>query len=135
MSYRRFLAPVNNVTRVLWHTVRNSGVGCYARSSEGVPISGPYEGERRVTLIQISAATKALQAVALELLDEHLAHCVADALAEGGATAQEKVARVSQEGPGLFLNIEVKPAVNFRELEQVMILTARAPVPSVESNG
>ncbi len=46
-------------------------------------------------LTQISAATKALQAVALELLDEHLAHCVADALAEGGDTAQEKVAEAS----------------------------------------
>jgi rod shape-determining protein MreC len=45
------------------------------------------------------------------------------------------VARVLQEGPGLFLNIEVKPAVDFRELEQVMVLTARAPAPSVESNG
>jgi len=46
-------------------------------------------------LTQISAATKALQAVALELLDEHLAHCVADALAEGGTAAQEKVAEAS----------------------------------------
>jgi DNA-binding FrmR family transcriptional regulator len=46
-------------------------------------------------LTQISAATKALQAVALELLDEHLAHCVADALAEGGAAAHEKVAEAS----------------------------------------
>jgi DNA-binding FrmR family transcriptional regulator len=46
-------------------------------------------------LTQISAATKALQAVALELLDEHLAHCVADALTEGGAAAHEKVAEAS----------------------------------------
>ena len=46
-------------------------------------------------LTQISAATKALQAVALELLDEHLAHCVADALVEGGDNAQEKVAEAS----------------------------------------
>src|SRR5215470_1852093 len=46
-------------------------------------------------LTQISAATKALQATALELLDEHLAHCVADALAEGGTAAQEKVAEAS----------------------------------------
>ncbi len=36
-------------------------------------------------LTQISAATKALQAVALELLDQHLAHCVADAIGEGGS--------------------------------------------------
>jgi CsoR family transcriptional regulator, copper-sensing transcriptional repressor len=46
-------------------------------------------------LTQISAATKALQAVALELLDEHLAHCVADALAQGGDAAQDKVAEAS----------------------------------------
>ena len=46
-------------------------------------------------LTQISAATKALQATALELLDEHLAHCVADALSEGGTAAQEKVAEAS----------------------------------------
>jgi DNA-binding FrmR family transcriptional regulator len=46
-------------------------------------------------LTQISAATKALQAVALELLDEHLAHCVADAVAAGGSEAQVKVAEAS----------------------------------------
>lgn len=46
-------------------------------------------------LTQISAATKALQAVALELLDQHLAHCVADAVGEGGATADEKIAEAS----------------------------------------
>ena len=46
-------------------------------------------------LTQISAATKALQAVALELLDEHLSHCVADAVAAGGDEAQAKVAEAS----------------------------------------
>jgi CsoR family transcriptional regulator, copper-sensing transcriptional repressor len=46
-------------------------------------------------LTQISAVTKALQAVALELLDEHLAHCVADALTQGGDAAQDKVAEAS----------------------------------------
>jgi DNA-binding FrmR family transcriptional regulator len=46
-------------------------------------------------LTQISAVTKALQAVAIELLDEHLSHCVADALAEGGTAADEKVAEAS----------------------------------------
>jgi rod shape-determining protein MreC len=45
------------------------------------------------------------------------------------------VARVSQEGPGLFLNVDVKAAVKFRELEQVMILTTRAATPPVENNG
>jgi len=46
-------------------------------------------------LTQISAATKALQAVALELLDEHLAHCVADAVGRGGPGAGEKIAEAS----------------------------------------
>ncbi len=45
-------------------------------------------------LTQVSAATKALQAGALEL-DDHLAHCVADAAREGGPVAQEKVGEAS----------------------------------------
>jgi CsoR family transcriptional regulator, copper-sensing transcriptional repressor len=46
-------------------------------------------------LTQISAATKALQAVSLGLLDEHLRHCVAEAVAEGGDTADAKVREAS----------------------------------------
>ncbi|HEX7303894.1 metal-sensitive transcriptional regulator, partial [Lentzea sp. BCCO 10_0856] len=46
-------------------------------------------------LTQISAATKALQAVSLGLLDEHLKHCVAQAAAEGGPVAEEKLAEAS----------------------------------------
>jgi DNA-binding FrmR family transcriptional regulator len=46
-------------------------------------------------LTQISAATKALQAVSLGLLDEHLKHCVAAAVAEGGETADAKVREAS----------------------------------------
>ena len=38
-------------------------------------------------LTQVSAATKALQSVALGLLDDHLGHCVAQAAAEGGDVA------------------------------------------------
>ena len=34
-------------------------------------------------LTQVSAATKALQAVALGLLDAHMRHCVTDAIAGG----------------------------------------------------
>ena len=46
-------------------------------------------------LDQVAAVTKALQAVAIELLDDHLSHCVADALTAGGTTADEKVAEAS----------------------------------------
>ncbi len=46
-------------------------------------------------LTQISAATKALESVALELLDGHLAHCVREAVATGGPDADAKVAEAS----------------------------------------
>jgi len=42
-------------------------------------------------LTQVSAMTKALQSVALGLLDEHIAHCVADAVKEGGPEADTKL--------------------------------------------
>lgn len=46
-------------------------------------------------LTQVSAATKALQSVALGLLDEHLTHCVAEAVAAGGREADVKVREAS----------------------------------------
>jgi DNA-binding FrmR family transcriptional regulator len=42
-------------------------------------------------LTQIAAATRALQAAALELLGDHLDHCVRNAIAAGGPDADEKV--------------------------------------------
>jgi DNA-binding FrmR family transcriptional regulator len=42
-------------------------------------------------LTQVSAATRALQAVALELLGEHLDHCVHDAVLQGGDAAEAKI--------------------------------------------
>ena len=46
-------------------------------------------------LTQVSAATKALQTVALGLLDDHLAHCVVDAAREGGPDADAKLKEAS----------------------------------------
>ncbi|GAA2186041.1 metal-sensitive transcriptional regulator [Leucobacter alluvii] len=42
-------------------------------------------------LTQVSAATKALETVALSLLGDHLSHCVAEASAEGGQVAADKI--------------------------------------------
>jgi DNA-binding FrmR family transcriptional regulator len=42
-------------------------------------------------LTQISAANRALQAVALNLLEGHLGHCVAEAGEQGGEAAAQKV--------------------------------------------
>lgn len=46
-------------------------------------------------LTQVSAATKALQAVSLGLLEEHLAHCVADAVSAGGPEGAAKLKEAS----------------------------------------
>ncbi|MEA3055076.1 MAG: CsoR family transcriptional regulator, copper-sensing transcriptional repressor [Actinomycetota bacterium] len=46
-------------------------------------------------LDQVAAITRALQAVAIELVDDHLSHCVADAVAQGGDAADAKVAEAS----------------------------------------
>jgi len=46
-------------------------------------------------LTQISAATKALERVALSLLEDHLSHCVAEAAAEGGDVADAKIREAS----------------------------------------
>jgi len=42
-------------------------------------------------LTQVAAATKALQAFSVELLEEHLATCVVDAAKAGDGQAEEKV--------------------------------------------
>ncbi|MEY2989367.1 MAG: metal-sensitive transcriptional regulator [Candidatus Nanopelagicales bacterium] len=46
-------------------------------------------------LTQVSATTKALQSVALMLLEDHLGHCVAHALVEGGEVADYKIKEAS----------------------------------------
>jgi DNA-binding FrmR family transcriptional regulator len=46
-------------------------------------------------LTQISAANSALRSVALNLLDEHLNHCVTRAVADGGDEANTKLAEAS----------------------------------------
>jgi DNA-binding FrmR family transcriptional regulator len=46
-------------------------------------------------LDQVAAVNKALRAVAVELLGDHLSHCVSDAVRSGGTEAEEKVAEAS----------------------------------------
>ncbi|HEX8511378.1 MAG TPA: metal-sensitive transcriptional regulator [Propionibacteriaceae bacterium] len=46
-------------------------------------------------LTQVSAMTKALQSVSLGLLEEHLSHCVVDAVAAGGPEADAKLKEAS----------------------------------------
>ncbi|MFN0029526.1 MAG: metal-sensitive transcriptional regulator [Acidimicrobiales bacterium] len=65
-------------------------------------IEGQVRGLRRMidedaycidVLTQVSAVTKALQSVAVGLLDQHVRHCVGNAIVEGDpGTIDEKVA-------------------------------------------
>jgi DNA-binding FrmR family transcriptional regulator len=47
-------------------------------------------------LTQVSAMTKALQSVALGLLDDHMSHCVVDAARQGGAEQETKLREASE---------------------------------------
>ncbi|TSD93805.1 metal-sensitive transcriptional regulator [Skermania sp. ID1734] len=46
-------------------------------------------------LTQVSAMTKALQAVAIALLNDHISHCVRDAATKGGPQADSKIEEAS----------------------------------------
>ena len=81
----------------------------YSDTKDGVQkrlrrIEGQVRGLQRMVdedkycidvLDQVAAVTKALQAVALQLLDEHLSHCVRAAVDAGGPEADAKVAEAS----------------------------------------
>lgn len=67
-------------------------------------IEGQVGGLRRMVdddrycidvLTQVSAVTRALEAVAMGLLDDHLAHCVKEAVAAGGTEGEAKLAEAS----------------------------------------
>lgn len=47
-------------------------------------------------LTQVSAATRALQSVAIGLLEEHVAHCMVEAARVGGAESDAKVKEASE---------------------------------------
>ena len=47
-------------------------------------------------LTQVSAVTKALQSVAIGLLDEHVRHCVAEAVKQGPEAADTAIAEATR---------------------------------------
>lgn len=71
--------------------------GCVASRGQVRGIARMIEEDKYCidVLTQISAVTSALRSVALNLLDEHLSHCVTRAVAEGGPGADGKLAEAS----------------------------------------
>jgi len=77
----------------------------YAEDKEAVlrrlrKVEGQVRGIQRMVaedtycidvLTQVSAATRALESVAIELLGDHLGHCVREAVSKGGPDAEEKI--------------------------------------------
>lgn len=54
------------------------------------------EDQYRINILtQVSVMTRALQAVSLQLLDDHLRHCMLDAADPGGADAEQKIDEAS----------------------------------------
>lgn len=85
------------------------GVAGYSMSKDDLQmrlrrIEGQVRGLQRMidedtycidVLTQVSATTSALQSVALGLLDDHLRHCVTEAVAAGGPEGDAKVAEAT----------------------------------------
>lgn len=90
------------------HEAQNSGHGYIHRKEDYLNrlrrIEGQARGLQRMVeeekycidiLTQVSAMTKALQSVALGLLEEHMSHCVVDAARTGEPEAAEKLQEAS----------------------------------------
>ena len=63
-----------------------AGLGLFTVASAGASLA-----DTPTTLL----AARALQGVALGLMDDHLGHCVADAIAQGGDDADDKLAEAT----------------------------------------
>ncbi|MFB7460228.1 metal-sensitive transcriptional regulator [Streptomyces sp. NPDC002405] len=95
-------APSENVSGITGHEPVTHGY--HKQKDEHLKrlrrIEGQIRGLQRMVdedvycidiLTQVSASTKALQSFALQLLEEHLRHCVADAALKGGSEIDAKV--------------------------------------------
>jgi DNA-binding FrmR family transcriptional regulator len=96
---------------VWWSVEPSEGGGMYGYTSDKDDylrrlrrIEGQVRGLQKMVaddkycidiLTQVSATTRALQSVAIGLLDDHLRHCVVQAAAEGGELAEAKVSEAS----------------------------------------
>ena len=71
------------------HLLVQAGTG----TGKSLAYLAPIVASGRKTVI--ATATKALQALALSLLDDHMAHCLVDAARQGGAEQEEKLKEAS----------------------------------------
>jgi rod shape-determining protein MreC len=114
----KLIAVAPNVSRVLLINDHNSGLDAFDQRSRarGI-ISGLLSGGLTMKYVDRTEDVNPGDAVVTSGMDGLFPRGLLVGM----------VTRVSQEGPGLFLNVEIRPATNFRKLEQVLILTQQPP--------
>ena len=114
----KLIAVAPNASRVLLINDHNSGLDAFDQRSRARGIvAGLLNGELTIKYVDRTEDVKPGDSVVTSGMD---------GIFPRGLLVGE-VKRVSQEGPGLFLNVEIQPAADFRKLEQVLILTHRPP--------
>ena len=114
----KLIAVAPNASRVLLIDDHNSGLDAFDQRSRARGIvSGVIDGGLVLKYVDRTEDVKPGDAIVTSGMD--------GIFPRGLLVAT--VAKVSQEGPGLFLNLDLNPAVDFRKLEQVLILTQKPP--------
>lgn len=114
----KLIAVAPNASRVLLINDHNSGLDAFDQRgrSRGI-VTGLLDGGLTMKYVDRTEDVKSGDSVVTSGMD--------GIFPRGLLVGQ--VTRVSQEGPGLFLNIDIHPATDFRKLEQVLILTRKPP--------
>jgi rod shape-determining protein MreC len=114
----KLIAVAPNSSRVLLIDDHNSGLDAFDQRSRarGI-IAGLLNGELTMKYVERTEDVKPGDSVVTSGMDGIFPR----GLLVG------RITRVSQEGPGLFLNVDIRPAADFRKLEQVLILTQKPP--------
>jgi rod shape-determining protein MreC len=114
----KLIAVAPNASRVLLIDDHNSGLDAFDQRSRarGI-IAGLLNGELTMKYVDRTEDVKPGDSVVTSGMD--------GIFPRGLLVGQ--ITRVSQEGPGLFVNVDIRPAADFRKLEQVLILTQKPP--------
>ncbi len=122
----KLIAVAPNASRVLLINDHNSGLDAFDQRSRARGIvAGLLNGDLTMKYVDRTEDVKPGDSVVTSGMD--------GIFPRGLLVGQ--VTRVSQEGPGLFLNVDIQPAADFRKLEQVLILTRKPTEIAPEFKG
>lgn len=122
----KLIAVAPNASRVLLINDHNSGLDAFDQRSRARGIvAGLVDGGLTMKYVDRTEDVKPGDAVVTSGMD--------GIFPRGLLVGQ--ITRVSQEGPGLFLNVDIQPAADFRKLEQVLILTQKPAEIAPEIKG